>query len=363
MRKAWMRAVLSGEQPDNIIDDASVDALLQSADFEGVLPLLEWRLRGSPMWPQLPAALRDGLTTRAREVAAQSLFREGELRKVAKVIERSGIKTLLLKGNALSQWLYPKPYLRVSGDIDLLQESRAAVERAAAAFTDLGYALQFSPADSNYEMTSRLIVDGINRSELDLHSRLLNSAAYAEIFSFDELWGAAMPLATIGAGLKALSPMHALAHACLNRALDMQNGVPDRLKLLYDIHLLLERMDADAWQQFLAMAAAKRISGIALRSIADTAAAFHSSVPSEAMDALHRQAAEEPIDWRRLHDWRYMQWQNLKALPGTTARLRWLWERVFPTHSHLRELHGEGAWPTLMLRRLGRGLLRLRNRA
>jgi hypothetical protein len=358
-----MCAVLSGRQPGNVIDETSVEALLQSAEFEGVLPLLEWRLRGAEAWSRLPATLRDGLTMRARAAAAQSLFREGELRKVARVLERDGIKTLLLKGNALSQWLYPKPYLRVSGDIDLLLDSRAAAELAASAFAVLGYSLVFSPSAGSYEMTCRLTVDGRTFGELDLHSRLIDSAALANIFHFDELWVASNSLPAFGLGLKALCPLHALANACLNRALDMQNGVPDRLKLLYDIHLLLERMDADAWQQFLAMASAKRISGIALRSIGDTAAAFHSSVPAEAMDALHRHAAEEPIDWRRLHDWRYMQWQNLMSLPGTAARLRWLWERVFPTHSHLRELHGEGTWPTLMLRRFGRGLLRLRNRA
>ena len=294
------------------------------------------------------------------DAAARSLFREVELRKVAGLLERKGIQTLLLKGNALGQWLYPSPYLRVSGDIDLLLQSRDAAEQAALAFTELGYSLGFSPAASNYEMTSRLMIDGVSRCELDLHCRLLNAAAYANIFPFEELWRAAMPLPALGGGLMALCPLHALAHACLNRALDIQIGVPDQLKLLYDIHLLVGRMDADAWQQFLTMVGAKRISGICLRSIADTVAALNSPVSEQVLQALHRQAADEPIDWRRLDDWRYMQWQNLKSLPGTSAKLKWIWEKVFPTPSHLQELHGEGGWMQLMGRRLMRGLQRLR---
>lgn len=331
---------------------------MRTAVEEGVLPLLQWRLRDAAV----PPALKARLAEEARNAAAQSLFREAELRRVAKVLERHGIKALLLKGNALGQWLYPKPYLRVSADIDLLLKSRAAAEQAAIACTELGYALAFAPGASNFEMTSRRVVDGVSRSELDLHCRLLNAAAYARIFTFDELWRAAMPLPTLGSGLMALCPRHALAHSCLNRALDMQIGEPDRLKLLYDIHLLVERMDADAWRHFLSLVASKQIGGICLRSIDDTIAAFGSAVPADVLEALRRGAEAEPIDWRRLDDWRYMQLQNLKSLPGTRAKLKWIWDKLFPTRSHLQALHGEGRWMQLMGRRLVRGFQRLRSR-
>ena len=354
----WMLAVLRGSEPAFEFDEPSVRMLLAVAWEEGVLPLLEWRLRDAV----LPPDLRASLAQAARMFAAQSLFREAELRRVSVVLERHRIRALLLKGNALGQWLYPKPYLRVSADIDLLFESRAAAEQAAIACTELGYALAFSPAASNFEMTSRLVVDGVSRSELDLHCRLLNAAAYAGIFTFDELWRAAMPLPTLGSGLMALCPRHALAHACLNRALDMQVGAPDRLKLLYDIHLLVERMDDDAWRQFLSLVVSKQIGGICLRSIDDTVAAFGSAVPVDVLEALRRGAEAEPIDWRRLDDWRYMQWQNLKSLPGTWAKLQWIWDKVFPTRSHLQELHGEGRWIQLMGRRLVRGFQRLRSK-
>ena len=331
---------------------------MRTAVEEGVLPLLQWRLRDAA----LPPALEARLAHEVRNAAAQSLFREAELRRVSTVLERHGIKTLLLKGNALGQWLYPKPYLRVSVDIDLLLESRAAAEQAAIACTELGYALAFAPGASNFEMTSRLVVDGVSRSELDLHCRLLNAAAYADIFTFGELWHDAMPLPAFGGGLKALSPLHAFAHACLNRALDMQIGEPDRLKLLYDIHLLIEQMEADAWRQFLSLVVSKQIGGICLRSIDDTVAAFGSAVPADVLEALRRDAEAEPIDWRRLDDWRYMQWQNLKSLSGTWAKLQWIWDKVFPTRSHLQELHGEGRWIQLMGRRLVRGFQRLRSK-
>jgi hypothetical protein len=79
------------------------------------------------------------------------------------------------------------------------------------------------------------------------------------------------------------------------------------------------------------------------------------------MEALQRNADAESIDWHRLDDWRYMQWQNLKALPTTGARLRWLWQRLAPSSSHLRHMYGQGSWLALMGRRLRRGMKRLLN--
>jgi hypothetical protein len=261
---------------------------------------------------------------------------------------------LLLKGSALGRWLYPAPYLRVSADIDVLVESRAMAERVLAIVAPLGYALAYAPSPGSHEMTARLQVDGVSRSELDLHCRLLNAAAYADILGFEDLWDESQPVASIGAGLRVLSPRHALAHACLNRALDMQNGEPDRLKLLYDIHLLSQRMDASAWKRFIDMCTPKGICGACLRSLQDTVSIFHAAVPADALATLRARAGEESLDWRRLHDWRYMQWRHLRALPSLRARVAWVWQRLLPSSGHLRELHGEGPWPTLVMRRLRR---------
>ncbi len=357
--REWLIAILSTGQCEGRIETESVDSLVATARDEGLLPLLEWTLRASPGWHLLPGQFQEALKSGAREAAAESLFRESELRRVGRILQTRGIRVLVLKGNALGQWLYHKPYLRVTRDIDLLVESRGSAEKAASACAELGYRLEFSPGASNYEMTCRLMVAGINRSEVDLHSRLINAAAYAGIFSFEDLWHASITLPTMEDTLKGLCPRHALAHACLNRALDMQIGEPDPLKLRYDIHLLMSGMDADEWTRFLAMASEKRIGGICLRTIGDTVATFATPLPDGVLGALMRAAENEPIDWRRLHDWRYMQWQNLRSLPSAHAKVAWLWGRIFPTMSHLRSLHGEGRWIKLMYRRFMRALQRM----
>lgn len=356
----WVAGAIAGRE---LTDPAHAlsDHVLDWVGDQGVLPLLESRLRrDTNAWEQLPEAIRTRLTNGVRHAVAYELYRRSELRRLDRLFARHELRVVLLKGDALAQWLYPERHLRLSDDIDLLLSSREQAQSAATACSELGYQMEYMPSETNHEMTARLVVDGISRSELDLHSRLLNSPGYADIFSFDELWVASMPLPTIGDGMRALSPPHALAHACLNRALDMQIGAPDRLKLLYDIHLLIERMDAPAWREFVAMAESKRICGICLRSIGDTIAAFDSAAPAGELQALRDTAGHEPLDWRRLHDWRYMQLQNFKALPGSVAKIRWLWQRLFMSTGALRAQYGDGSWLRLMGRRIWRGIVRLR---
>ena len=124
--RAWISRVISSGHAGAGLEGLPFDVVLEEAAFEDALPWLEWRLRDAV----LPPEQRASLSRAARTAAAQSLFREAELRRVATVLERHGIRALLLKGNALGQWLYPEPYLRVSGDIDLLLASRAAASRA-----------------------------------------------------------------------------------------------------------------------------------------------------------------------------------------------------------------------------------------
>lgn len=358
--RAWLGAALRDGclSADTGIHDAG--QLLDAAVNEGVVALLEWRLRGGPDWDALPAALREGLADGARAAAAQWLLRARELRRIAGVFAHANIRALVLKGSALSLWLYPRPYLRMGGDIDLLFESRGETERAAQVLTGLGYALAFAPAETHFEMTSRLVVDGVMRSELDLHCRLLNSAVYADIFGFDELWQEATTLPVTSEWLRALAPVHAWAHACLNRALDLQNRIPDRLKLLYDIRLFAARSGRPEWDALCNLAQAKHLAGVCLHSLEDAVHWLDADVPTDVRARLRDLAEAETLDYRRLGDWRYMQWQNLKSLPTLSARMQWLRERLLPSTHQLRELHGEGGWWTLMVRRIGRGLARLR---
>ncbi|MBZ0087673.1 MAG: nucleotidyltransferase family protein [Thermomonas sp.] len=355
----WLAAALYSGRPPPLLDTVTSQQLLEAAEREGITALLEARLRAEGGWGALTEDQRDALQAHARGLAAQWLLRVTDLRQIEQALGATGVRVVLLKGSALALWLYPQPHLRMGGDIDLLLESRAAVTQAADVLSAQGYARVFEPGDTHFELTLRRSVDGVMRAELDLHSRLLNAAAYADIFGFEELWASAQALPGMGASLRALSPVHALAHACLNRALDMQNAIPDRLKLLYDLRLLAARSGAEDWDALCALAQDKHIAGVCLRSLEDAARTLGAVVPAEVSNRLRTLATAEPLDATRLDDWRYMQWQNLRALPSLGARLHWLRQRLLPGAAQLRALYGDGPLWRLWLRRLGRGVKRL----
>ncbi|QIL20521.1 nucleotidyltransferase family protein [Thermomonas sp. HDW16] len=357
--RSWLASVLSDGHEAIGLGDHSAETVVAAAEAEGVLPLLDWRLRGRRGWELLPKPLQQRLQGGARQAAMTTLFREREIQRIAKALADAGARALLLKGNALGLWLYPQPYLRVTSDIDLLFSDRMALQQVSSVLSKIGYSMEPMPGSTIHEMKGRLVIDGGSRCELDVHERLLNAPAYAEIFSFDELWQGAIDLPSIDVAVKALSPGHAFAHACLNRALDMQVGEPDQLKLLYDVHLLCKQMDTASWEAFAELTRTKRIAGICLRTLQDASEAFGSRVPDGVVDKLGSQAENEPLDWRELQNWRYMQWQNLKALPDMRARMSWLWQRVFPTRQQLHELHGDGNWLQLIWRRFARLLYRV----
>ena len=365
--RCWLAAVVSRECAINpgahSCDEQAFDKLIEVAEFEGLLPLLDWHLRSRPEYSALPEAFRQQLASRARASAAQSMLDAREVSRVCHALDEAGFQTLLLKGPAFARWLYPQPYLRLSGDVDLLFATRSEADRAASVAEQLGYELAFSPGGMVYEMSCRLFVDGELRSELDLHSRLINQEAYADRLPFDELWATSIVLAGLPASVRGLSPTHSLLHACMHRAHDLSLHRPDRLKWLYDIHLLITGMDAVSWAAFGDAARDKQLCGVCLRSFDDSAAWFASAIPESVLQAMRQAAHAESLDYRHIGDWRYMQWQNFKALPDLRARVRWLSERLMPSRSHMEELHGEDAsLLTLMFRRLRRGVARWRRR-
>lgn len=361
--RAWIAGVLRGEPTALPLAEADHGAVVGVAAHEHVLALLEAGLRPTNQWMELPEPVRDAIARGARGAAMQSLFRQAEQQRIAAVLAEEGIPALLLKGNALALWLYPQPYMRATSDIDLLLESRQGALQAAHALSRLGYALAYAPAASSYEMTCRLADKGENPGEVDLHFSLVNSVLFADVFTFDELWRASFAPPGMPATMRALCLVHALANACLNRALDLHNGEPDRLKLLYDVHLMAARMGTSDWDSLIELARGKGIAGVCLRSIEDASRVLGSPVPPAVLQALDASAALEPLDRHRLEDWRYMQWRCFNAIPGWKLRARWLRDRLFPPRAHLQGLYGaELGLPLLLWRRVCQVGVKLRSR-
>ena len=354
-----LAAALSTGDIGEDLTDGDVQALLAATAREGVSALLESRLRAGAGWGELPNTLQAELVSRTRIAAVQDMARQQELRRVAETLANAGIKTLLLKGNALGLWLYPQPYLRMVSDIDLLFASEAELERGLHVLSTLGYSSKSRARPYQFERTTTRNIPGIGRCELDLHSRLLNAPVFADVLPFAALWAQSVQLPSLPEGVRVLGHAHALLHASLNRALDMQFGVPDTLRLLYDAHLLALQMPEDGWQHLLEDAVSRGLCGVVHAMLKTATAVLLTPVPAGVLDALQVQTSKEAIDASRLSNWRYMQRMNLRALPSMQARLRWLWLRLLPDRESLGKLHGDGPLLMLLMRRIAKGLVRL----
>ena len=314
------------------------DALLDGARDEGVEALVKHRLAGQPgVNPQLTAHF----AAPVRDRAVTAMLFEAEARRVLAVLGEAAIPLLLLKGSALAYWLYATPYLRDCADIDLLFRSRADAEHAAALLAPHGYELEHPASDLAYEMPCYLKREGVRRLELDMHWRLSNAPFLANTFAFEELLARSISVSRLGPHARGLSPPDALIHACMHRALNLFfEADGDRLKWLYDIHLLCASLASLEWTALLEACRGRGLHGICLDGIEAASAEFGTVVPAGMLDALSAGAASERLDAKRLRSWTYLHVLNLKALPNLRTRVRWIGEQVFLPLPTMRVRYG-----------------------
>lgn len=318
--------------------EVDVDWLLAWLRREGVVALVYARLRDLP---GVPEPVLRVCAEAARGERARMLVRQGETRRVLARLDEARLPVLLLKGSALAYWAWLAPHLRDCADVDLLFANKEAALAAAKLLAPDGYARRqhFGDAVTREFLCLRHLPNG-SRIEMDMHWDLTGLPLFRGRFGFDELMAASIPLPALAPEARGPGPVHALLHACVHRASDLSSGGGDSLKWLYDIHLLATALastsDAPNFGALAALAAERGLAGVCVHGLDAAAALFATPLPEAPMAALRQAAAREPLDLRRLRDWTYFQRQNLRALPNGWERLRWIWQRLWPSR-HYRE--------------------------
>lgn len=357
-RQRLARWIAGVETPEvRQIDDERIDAVLALAREEGVVCQLEHHPQGltgalpegGARWPAL---LRDA----ARDETLRSMMLEGETRRVLAALKALGIPGLLLKGSALAHWAYQKSHLRSCSDVDLLLPSRDDAETLATALLRCNYKRTPLSGDLvEYELMCTRQVTPYWAVEVDIHWGLINSALFVDRFSFDELMSASVAIPSLGANARGLGPVHALLHAAMHRSRNLINEMGDRLKWLYDFVVLEKHLGPSDWAQLVALARERQLAGITLSALEAASAMFGKVFPEDVLASLRLASQSEPLDASRLDDWAYMQAQTVRALPGWGPKLRWLWQRVFPSRDYMAYLYGDqGSYGGLLRERVKR---------
>lgn len=329
--------------------------LMAVASTEGVTALVAQRIHALH-----DEELRAAFATRARGMAAASMLRDAEGKRVSAILEEAGIACLLLKGSALGWWLYPLPYLRETADFDLLFKSAAHAKRAARLLEAHGYSRGEYFGSMAHEVTVRRSTSTMTM-DLDLHWRLFNSPLFADVLPNSDLFAESMAISAFHEGARGLSVVHATVHACLHRAMNLHMGVGDRLKWLFDLHLLSDRLSADDWTRIIAIGREHKVATFFLDALVATQEAFSTRIPGPVLVELTSHSQAEGIDCTRLGEWRYMQRLGVARIPTVAGRLRWLKGMLFPPLDYLRSFYGARlTWWELWIERIRRLVWRVR---
>lgn len=350
----WMLGLWEA-RVDGTLDPGQLESLKEQAWAEGVTVLAGDRLARCP---QVPPEVRLLCRGWAREQAAAELGLRARTQAVLAHLDAAGIPVLVLKGAALAHWLYEVPWHRETSDVDLLFASRADAERAGQALAALGYVTPYRAARFRHELLCRS-ADGL--LDLDLHWGLSGWPVFGRLPDFQALSRERVALPGLGPGAWGLGAAHALLHACVHRASNLSAGLGDRLKWLYDLHLLANELDAQGkWPQFAGIARQAQGCGVCVEGLAASGALWGTRVPASVIASLEQARASEPLDTDRLSDWRYLQRLNLQALERRRDKAVWLWSRLLPSAGHLRELYGDGhGYAGLLWQRARRAVSRL----
>jgi len=355
--------VIIGAPAVGLADGAPpVAELLACALEEDVVALVSWRLQQASRGDEdvrldrFFSALTDAFSAAARGATVRSMLLDAESRRVLAIMDDAKIPGLLLKGSALAHWAYSQPQLRACADVDLLVASRDAAEQLSARLVANGYRRARTSGELvAHELLCTREVTPEWEVEIDVHWRVINSPLFAHAFNFDELMAESIALPTLAINARGLGPVHALLHACVHRAQNLSIGISDTLKWLYDVIVLMDQLTPVQSQRLVQLAADRKLAGVVQSALHAAASMFAYQVRPDVVAGLRLAAADEPLDARRLSDWRYMQWRNFRALPSAPLRARWLWQRVFPSRDYMTALYGEqSSYAGLMMERLRR---------
>jgi hypothetical protein len=131
---------------------------------------------------------------------------------------------------------------------------------------------------------------------LDIHWQVSNRYALAAPLSFDMLFEKAESFDGLGIPLRCPSPLHSLLIACLHWAAE-----PDRrLIWLYDIHLLVSRLDTPRAHELLALAARTRLLTVVRHLLRECQSCFATPLTPPLADELAHPSAAARCDPARL---------------------------------------------------------------
>jgi hypothetical protein len=289
---AWNRWVQSGA-------DARGDPIAQRW-----LPLIGWNLKAAPLDAATQALFRDA----RRGVWAANTRIIDSARPAIDALHAAGIRTLLLKGAALTHGVYDVPGLRPIGDVDLLVEPVHAAA-ALGVLSGIGWQPQ-----RRIDHRDRLLAHSLNlykppHGSLDVHWYVLSECCWPD--ADRGFWRRARPLPSAGPAALTLSPADQLLHICLHglrwSPVHAGHWVADAVQVLAHADGALD------WDVLLDESRRRRMSLHMLEALRVIRYAVRHAGGAEVPDTVLQALGNDPVSWRE-------RWEcRLKGRPVVSA--------------------------------------------
>jgi len=281
----------------------------------------------------------DRLQADLRAAMVVEAARERELRHVLSALEAADVRPVLLKGVVLSRTHYSVPELRPRTDTDLIIPVRAR-DAAARALVELGYervAETAGPLTTSQFHLHKYDASGLFHA-LDVHCRISNARAFADVLSYAELVRDARPIPSLGPYAWGPSPVHALTIACVHRV--AHHGNSDSLLWLLDVALLARSLAPPERDAFAELASARAVRAVCCNTLMLADAAF-GGIDRDLVASLRTETIEPTAAFLRgpMRQIDILK-EDLRASPRLWQRLQIVGEHLFPSSSFLYERYG-----------------------
>src|SRR5262249_16766599 len=203
---------------------------------EDLIPLLDAanRIERLAGWPP---EIRGRMTAAASGYAAAEMVARIALDAALDALFRRGVRPVVVKGTPLPYTAYRHPPLRPRPARDLLMKRRdVGIVRetlGAAGYAEPNYCdgeLLFCQFE--LQKTDRLAM----RIALDVHWKISTQAAFAHLFTYEELHETSVPAPSLSPHARVAAGPEALVLACVHPTMHHHND--PRLLWLYDVHVL-----------------------------------------------------------------------------------------------------------------------------
>lgn len=317
--------------PEHLTDD-DCSLFIGYAQQHGVLSLLS-QFQPQPDNDNWPPLIKQSIAIANTASEKILLTRKQTIINVFDVFEENNIDALVFKGAANAYLLYEQPHHRAHADIDILiretdfQGVKACLTAMKFEF-DAIKPTQYGPSQAS----ATLVQAGITPIIIDIHWKINNRLALANTLEFDELKQRSIAVKHYGEKVRAFSYEDAILAACIHEAgsLDIEKG---KLISLYDVHLLLRKLNAQELETLTTRARDKKIGEVYRHYLYQCLSTFDNPTLAKKVRPVLENINIDQYELsmallKSKQSWLSNQWLDLRSVDGTFAKLAFMLSKL-----------------------------------